>query len=98
MTLQNLGKILDKYESELGFTTLPNQYELLKGLPFYCQWKQSSTVIRVKHAQCSLQPYHRSTSEEWSANALIRLRANALRYIAATQTCLDQEGNWPRRH
>ena len=29
-----------------------------------------------------LQPYHRSTSEEWSANALIRLRANALRYIA----------------
>ena len=52
MTLQNLGKILDKYESELGFTTLPNQYELLKGLPFYCQWKQSSTVIRVKHAQC----------------------------------------------
>lgn len=35
MTLQNLNKILDRYESELGFTTLPNQFELLKGLPCF---------------------------------------------------------------
>jgi hypothetical protein len=34
MTLQNLNKILDKYESQLGSTSL-EQYELLKGLPFY---------------------------------------------------------------
>lgn len=34
MTLQNLSKILDKYESQLGSTSA-NQFELLKGLKFY---------------------------------------------------------------
>ena len=34
MTLQNLSKILDKYESQLGSSSI-GQFELLKGLPFY---------------------------------------------------------------
>ena len=35
MTLQNLNKILDRYESQLGLTSSTNQFEPLKGLPFY---------------------------------------------------------------
>jgi hypothetical protein len=34
MTLQNLGRIIDQYESELGSTNAA-QFEVLKGLPFY---------------------------------------------------------------
>ncbi|MGB7661777.1 MAG: hypothetical protein WBL67_03490 [Nitrososphaeraceae archaeon] len=34
MTLQNLGKILDRYESQLGSTSL-KQFGLLKGLEFH---------------------------------------------------------------
>jgi hypothetical protein len=34
MTLQNLDKILDKYELQLGSTNT-EQFELLKVLPFY---------------------------------------------------------------
>jgi hypothetical protein len=34
MTLQNLSKILDKYESQLGSGSI-QQFEILKGLPFY---------------------------------------------------------------
>lgn len=34
MTLQNLSKILDKYDKQLGVTEA-KQLELLKGLPFY---------------------------------------------------------------
>lgn len=34
MTLQNLSRILDKYEQQLGSTNL-EQFEVLKGLPFY---------------------------------------------------------------
>lgn len=34
MTLQNLSKILDKYESQLGSSSI-RQFELLKGLSFY---------------------------------------------------------------
>jgi hypothetical protein len=37
MTLQNLSKILDKYDRQLGSTDTPQQQQLklLKGLPFY---------------------------------------------------------------
>ncbi|MFZ0556261.1 MAG: hypothetical protein WAM26_13310 [Nitrososphaeraceae archaeon] len=35
MTLQNLNKILDRYEEQLGFTNSSNQFEQLHGLPFY---------------------------------------------------------------
>ena len=35
MTLQNLNKILDRYEEQLGFTNSSNQFEQLQGLPFY---------------------------------------------------------------
>ena len=35
MTLQNLNKILDEYEEQLGFTNPSNQFEQLQGLPFY---------------------------------------------------------------
>jgi hypothetical protein len=34
LTLQNLGKIIDQYESQLGSTNT-EQPELLRGLPFY---------------------------------------------------------------
>ena len=42
MTLQNLNKILDKYEAQLGSTTA-NQFELLNGLPFY-NWTDPTTT------------------------------------------------------
>ncbi len=38
MTLQNLSKILDKYESQLGSSSI-QQFEQLNGLPFY-NWQQ----------------------------------------------------------
>ena len=52
MTLQNLNKILDRYESQSGITTLPSQFELLKRLPFYCWWEQSRTAKRANHTRC----------------------------------------------
>ena len=36
MTLQNLNKLLDKYEQQLGSGSV-QKFELLKGLPFY-EW------------------------------------------------------------
>jgi hypothetical protein len=48
MTLLNLSKILDKYESQLG-STEAKQFELLRGLPFY-NWV-SRTNIRATPAQ-----------------------------------------------
>jgi hypothetical protein len=49
MTLQNLDKILDKYESQLGITQA-NQLELLKCLPFY-DWAgvQKNTPTSFNH-------------------------------------------------
>lgn len=36
MTVQNLNKILDRYESQLGIANSANKhFEILKGLPFY---------------------------------------------------------------
>jgi hypothetical protein len=46
MTLQGLNKILDRYESELGFTTVSNRFELLQGLPFY-NWSIAVTGTKV---------------------------------------------------
>ena len=43
MTLQGLNKILDKYESQLGSSSI-QQFELLRGLPFY-NWGTSSTNL-----------------------------------------------------
>ena len=43
MTLQNLSKILDKYEQQLGSTNL-EQFEVLKGLPFY-NWSDNLTLL-----------------------------------------------------
>jgi hypothetical protein len=48
MTLQNLSKILDKYESQLGSTDI-EQLKLLNGLPFY-NWV-SSAENRANPAQ-----------------------------------------------
>lgn len=48
MTLQNLSKVLDKYESQLGSASL-EQFELLKGLPFY-DWQHKAGSGR-NHAQ-----------------------------------------------
>ena len=44
MMLQNLNKILDKYEQQLGIASTPSQpqqLELLKGLPFY-DWQHEA--------------------------------------------------------
>ena len=48
MTLQNLSKILDKYQSRLGSTNT-EQFEILKGLPFYSDWNR--TINRATSAQ-----------------------------------------------
>jgi hypothetical protein len=40
LTLQNLGKIIDKYEQELGYS-LSSSLDHLKGLPFY-NWNASA--------------------------------------------------------
>lgn len=45
MTLQNLGKILDKYESQLGSSSI-EQFELLKGLPFY-DWPVTNDASKL---------------------------------------------------
>jgi hypothetical protein len=72
MTLQNLGKILDKNESELGVPTVPNQFELLKGVPFY-NWSvngnsdTTSVLPTVRKADFNtkrLQPCNRPTHKE----------------------------------
>ena len=47
MTLHSLDKILDRYEQQFGFTTVPNQFELLQGLPFYCQWANSNLEVET---------------------------------------------------
>ncbi len=51
MTLQNLSKILDKYESQLGSINV-QQFELLKGLPFY-DWKASFVENVAQKTSCS---------------------------------------------
>jgi hypothetical protein len=53
MTLQNLNKILDKYDLCFDGTTITNQLELLKGLPFYssADWnKNSENISDFNHA------------------------------------------------
>jgi hypothetical protein len=50
MTLQNLSKILDRYESQLGSTTTDaEQFEILKGLPFY-NWQNPQNSNTFNHA------------------------------------------------
>jgi hypothetical protein len=56
MTLQNLGRILDQYESELGSTNAA-QFEVLKGLPFYPSWQQKEAP-QFKDLNCSLSFNH----------------------------------------
>ena len=43
MTLQNLSKILDKYEEQLGYN-FGQQFDQLKNLPFY-DWPDSKRVV-----------------------------------------------------
>lgn len=47
MTLQNLNKILERFESQLGLAS-NKQFELLKGLPFY-DWSESKRDIAMSH-------------------------------------------------
>ena len=54
MTLQNLSKTLDKYESQLGSSSI-QQFELLKGLPYY-DW-------RATIGQNHVQKYNSSAAE-----------------------------------
>ena len=35
MTLQNLNRILDRYELEIGISKNEEKLQVLKGLPFY---------------------------------------------------------------
>jgi hypothetical protein len=47
MTLQNLSKILDKYESQLGFSSSSiQQFEILKGLSFYFDWSRGTSSAK----------------------------------------------------
>jgi hypothetical protein len=48
MTLQNLARILDKYDSQLGSSSI-QQFELLKDLPFY-DWQNSENNSDFNHA------------------------------------------------
>ena len=50
MTLQNLNKILDKYDSQFHGNTVTNQLELLKGLPFYPGWENPEDISDFNHA------------------------------------------------
>lgn len=43
MTLENLSKILDKYEEQLGYN-LGQRFDQLKNLPFY-NWPDSKRVV-----------------------------------------------------
>ncbi len=47
MTLQNLSKILDKYEQKLGSSSL-GQFELLRSLPFY-NWQNPQDSRTLNH-------------------------------------------------
>lgn len=47
MTLQNLSRILDKYEQKLGSPSL-GQFELLKGIPFYI-WQNPQDIRTLNH-------------------------------------------------
>ena len=47
MTLQNLSKILDKYDQKLGSSSL-GRFELLKGLPFY-NWQNPQDTRTLNH-------------------------------------------------
>ena len=50
MTLQNLSKILDKYEQQLGYSSSSiQQFELLKGLPFY-SFQSHEDIQTFNHA------------------------------------------------
>ena len=51
MTLQNLNRILDKYELQLGSTNV-QQFELLKELPFY-NWQKQPQLL--PSGNCGLQ-------------------------------------------
>ncbi|MGB7661584.1 MAG: hypothetical protein WBL67_02520 [Nitrososphaeraceae archaeon] len=47
MTLQNLSRILDKYEQKLGSSSL-GQFELLKDIPFY-NWQNPQDIRTLNH-------------------------------------------------
>jgi hypothetical protein len=47
MTIQNLNKLLDKYEQQLGSGSI-QQFELLKGLPFY-DWGNPENISGFNH-------------------------------------------------
>ena len=51
MTLQNLNKILDRYELEIGVSKNEEKLSVLKGLPFYCEWLPKNTP-RPKNGLC----------------------------------------------
>ena len=56
MTLQNLNRILDRYELEIGISKNEEKLQVLKGLPFYCQWPNPNTTTnntpRPKNGLC----------------------------------------------
>jgi hypothetical protein len=47
MTLQNLSKILDKYDQKFGSLSL-GQFEILLGLPFY-NWQNQQDIRTLNH-------------------------------------------------
>ena len=68
MTLHSLDKILDRHEQQFGFTTAPNQFELLHGLPFYCQWPNSNLEVETSKI------YSKKIGFQNSSNAKVSLQ------------------------
>ena len=87
MTLQNLSKVLDKYESQLGSTSL-EQFELLKGLPFY-DW-QHKAGSGQNHAQAISFNHAIGLPQKKNGTlSFIRLWTVGIWHTAKSQTYMD---------
>ena len=63
MILNNLSKVLDKYEEQLGYTSL-NQFEHLKDLPFY-NWFLPQKQPKLKYTFNKMSNLSTSSTQEW---------------------------------
>lgn len=52
MTLQNLNRIIDRYELEIGISKNEEKLQVLKGLPFYCQWPNNNSLLKRSNGFC----------------------------------------------
>ena len=87
MTLHSLDKILDRHEQQFGFTTAPNQFELLHGLPFYCQWPNSNLEVETSKI------YSKKIGFQNSSNAKVSLQNET--FGSNPNLCCLQSCHWP---